>query len=210
MFSSLFGTTSSGETTPISTRPVTPVADSMEDVARDDLARILVKRSTLSKIFPGLTAELTQAISEQIKVGRSYPDAHPDSVLINMASHPCVISWVQNALAEIGDSTGYLAESRRQGIINGVALVLAQGFDKVQEPNPKKRPFFQRDATGKIVGILNTEEGMPNARFAQCHALLKDVPLLGGKRRKTLRKKLNRNVHRLKLMNNKTKSVRRR
>lgn len=210
MFSSLFGTPSSGESSPVSTRPMTPVENNMEDIARDDLARILVKRSTLSKIFPELAAELTQAISEQIKVGRTYPDAHPDSVLINMASHPCVISWTQNALAEIGDSAGYLAESRRQGIINGVALVLAQGFDKVQEPNPKKRPFFQRDATGKIVGILNTEEGMPNARFAQCHALLKTTPLLGGKRRKTLRKKLNRNVHRLKLMNNKTKSVRRR
>jgi hypothetical protein len=209
MFSSLFGT-SSGESSPVSTRPMTPVANNMDDIAREDLARILVKRSSLSKIFPELTPELLQALPEQIKLGRTYPDPHPDSVLINMASHPCVINWTQNALAEIGDSTGYLAESRRQSIINGVALVLAQGFDKVQEPNPRKRPFFQRDPTGKIIGILNTEQGMPNARFAQCHELLKTTPLLGGKRRKTLRKKLNRNVHRLKLVHNKTKSVRRR
>jgi len=199
---SFFTPSASPSTTPVSTPRPGSVAtvgrspsgsfDEANLSARLDLAGLLLKRSSIAKIFPEYVPELQKATAEQILQAHAYPGFHPDSILIGLASHPCVVSWVQNALATIPEiPPGEAGEAKKAGIINGVALILAQGFDKVQEPNPK-RPFFQRDASGKIIGILNTEAGMPNARFAECHAILATTPLFGGRRRKTLKKKAGR------------------
>ena len=170
---------------------VTPPAKKVNlDMNRKlDLAGLLIKKSTLLKIFPEYTNKLKSVVADELVSAGGYPDSHTDQELLSMASHPCVIGWVQRALADYDGRTNKTPQSERS-TLQGIAIVLAHGFDKVQEPNPKKKPFFKRDQTGKIIGIVDTETGMPNARFKDCDIALQKNPLLGGKRRKTPRSKV--------------------
>jgi len=191
---------------------VTPPAKRVNlDTSRKlDLAGLLIRKSTLLKIFPKYADNLKPIVANELTDAGGFPDSHTDQELLSMSSHPCVIGWVQRALAEYDARPNKDADSETS-VLRGIAIVLAHGFDKVQESNPKKKPFFKRDQTGKIVGILDTEPGMPNARFKDCDLALQGTPLLGGKRRKTLkskhtkqktlRRKRHTNMHRLKLMN---------
>jgi hypothetical protein len=190
MIASIFGRPKAYSNSSDSSEPITPPAKRFNlDTSRKlDLAGLLIKKSTLSKIFPEYASRLKMIVADELTAAGGFPDSHTDQELLSMSSHPCVTAWVQRALAEYDGRMNKTPESETS-TLQGIAIVLAHGFDKVQEPNPKKRPFFKRDQTGKIVGILNTEPGMPNARFKDCDMALKGIPLLGGKRHKTLKSK---------------------
>lgn len=177
--------------------PISPTVDNPDM----KLAEELVGKSSIAKILPEYRNDVILALLQQLPVARDYPGAHTDEELIKMAGHPCVIVWIQTAIAVFEEEKSMeIKEHKKSGVINGVALVLAQGFDKVQEPNPK-RPFFERDASGRIIGILNTKPGQPNARFSGCNQALQRIPLMGGKRRKTKKqqKKKRKTLRRRKL-----------
>lgn len=148
------------------------------------LASLLVDKSKAVKLYPQYREPLIEAVMEQLPSARALPGAHTDSELITIAKHTCTIDWVQKAI-ELFDRTSQSSISQlppddaREFIktkMAGVALVLAQGFDKVEE---KK---FIRDASGKIIGI-------DDERQPECNRALQSGELIGGKRKKRQTKK---------------------
>lgn len=140
---------------------------------------------------PQYRAEMTKYVVDAILSGRQLKVRNTDAQLYNtLAGHTCVKDWVKKAFAQYEKDTSGVDEEtktiKRQTLMHGIAILLGEGFNIVQEPNPSKKPFFERDAQGKIIGILNTGVGQPNARFSECDkAIRAGESLLGGKRRKT-------------------------
>ena len=157
---------------------------------------------------PGYREEMVQPLIDAILSGRQQKVRNTDSDLFNsLAGHTCVKDWVKKAFETYENDTRDLdAEMKavkRNTLIQGISILLGEGFNILQEPNPKKKQFFERDADGKIVGILDTAEGQPNARFSECDKAIRSGEKLleGGKRRRTRknrrqsRKTLRRKLH---------------
>lgn len=140
---------------------------------------------------PEYRAEMLKYVIDAILSGRQLKIRNTDAQLYNtLAGHTCVKDWVKKAFMQYEkDTNGMDAETKaikRQTLMHGIAILLGEGFNIVQEPNPSKKQFFERDAQGKIIGILDTGVGQPNARFSECDkAIRSGESLLGGKRRKT-------------------------
>jgi hypothetical protein len=173
--------------------PLSPTVDNPDMKLAEDLVRE-------AQICIDYKKDVILALPEQLREARDFykEHAHTNEELIKMAGHACVTVWIQGALADLGCTTGRdmsaegkkAEESKKFGVITGIARLLASGFDKMQEPNPK-RPFFVREAgSGKIIGIHDTGIGQPNDRYKVCHAVLKaGDSLMGGKRKKTKKNK---------------------
>lgn len=162
-------------------RSSTPLADPAYG-----LATLLVDKSKVVKLYPQYRDDLIHAVFEEIPNARSKPGAHTDSELIQLAKHTCTIDWIQKAIeilhAKIETVISQLPPDDARDFIktqlSGIAVVLAQGFDKVEE---KK---FIRDSSGKIIGITDP-------RQSECDKALKSGETLGGRRkRKQTKKKL--------------------
>lgn len=144
-----------------------------------------------SGVPPQYREEMRQYVIDSILNGRKLKIHNTDAQLFNtLAGHTCVKDWVKKAFEQYEKDTSSMDEDmrkmKRTSLLQTMAVILGEGFNLVQEPNPTKKPFFERDAAGKIVGILNAEPGQPNARFAECDkAIRSGESLLGGKRRKT-------------------------
>jgi hypothetical protein len=136
--------------------------------------------------------EMVQPVIDAILSGREQKVRNTDSALFNtLAGHTCVKDWVKKAFETYENDTrdldAEMKSVKRSTLIQGIAILLGEGFNILQEPNPKKKQFFERDADGKIVGILNTAEGEPNARFSECDKAIRSGEKLleGGTRRRT-------------------------
>lgn len=176
-------------------RPVSPPETIKKDEAVTTIAQTQGLADGLmrkSGVPPQYREEMRQYVVDAILDGRKLTVRNTDQQLFNMlAGHTCVKDWVKKAFEEYEKDTRTLDEEskkiKRQTLMHGIAILLGEGFNIVQEPNPTKKPFFERDAEGKIIGILNTAPGQPNARFAECDNAIRagEALLLGGKRRRT-------------------------
>lgn len=159
-----------------------------------ELAEELVKKAQICSQYK---KDVILALPEQLRDAREVykVHAHTNEELIKMAGHPCVTVWIQGALADIeniGRETSVEAkEKKKSGVITGIAMLLASGFDKMVEQPGSKKPFFEREAgSGKIIGIHDTGSGQPNDRYKVCNAVLRVGDyLMGGKRKKTKKNK---------------------
>jgi hypothetical protein len=138
--------------------------------------------------------EMVEPVVDAILFGRQQKIRNKDSDLFNtLAGHTCVKDWVKKAFETYENDTRELdaemKDVKRKTLIQGISILLGEGFNILQEPNPSKKQFFERDSDGKIIGILNTAEGQPNARFSECDKAIRSGEKLleGGKRRKTRR-----------------------
>lgn len=189
-FGSFFGDQSRPTTPP--KVPVTP------SVYSDPRYGLMIKLLQNAQVI-GYDKILVPFMYEQYELAHGYSDYHPDDQLLRTARHTCTRVWVKQALQdlEVGNaqkrSKGYSEEDielSSKGALTGIALVLVQGFDKVQSAK------LTKDASGKYVGTTD-------ARFPECDAALKGNEVLGGKSKrrrnrkkaKTLRRKRNRNMH---------------
>ena len=186
------------------------------------LVQGIMKRA---QVPPNYRDQLAPYITKHLLEGRMLPvdEQNTDAVLLNsLSGHTCVKTWVRKAFedyeANIARYTpDEIAAGRQEqalkGTLDGMGLMLGQGFNYFQEP-PKTTKFFERDASGKIIGI-NGMDKPKNQRFAECDAALRageellpspvpaSVPAAGKRRtrkkahpkRKTLRRKVNRNMH---------------
>lgn len=177
-------------------RPVPPPETIKKDEAVTTIAQTQGLADGLmrkSGVPPQYREEMRQYVVDAILDGRKLTVRNTDQQLFNMlAGHTCVKDWVKKAFEEYEKNTSALDEDtktiKRKTLFNGIAILLGEGFNIVQEPNPNtKKPFFERDSQGKIIGILNTAPGQPNARFAECDKAIRagEPLLLGGKRRRT-------------------------
>lgn len=137
---------------------------------------------------------LRPVLSKKIIEGRAEKIHNTDAQLFNiLAGHTCVKDWVAKGFAEFEKQTEALKEypelvdTKRTIFLDNIATILGIGFNLVQEPTPKK-PFFERDADGKIVGILNAVPGQANFRFKECDAAIRKGEVLGGRRKRKTRK----------------------
>ena len=201
-FSGLFGSPS-----PPATRSPSPaISREVSQTADDILEQVGV---IPPQFIDGIRTELIKVLSS--------PNHRPFPELIVRAGTPCVreylndsftlllsqIASAEKALSQFKpgpDRDDFLANTafQQNAYFGSIAQLLGQGFEVALKPN------LIFDAAGNPTGIREKDRG----RFPGCHAYL--IGRLGGKRRRTLRKKLKRNVHRFKLMHQKTKSVRRR
>jgi hypothetical protein len=194
------------------------------------LVEQLMKRSGVPQKY---RAQLAPYITKHLLIGRGLPadQQNTDAVLMNsLSSHTCVKTWVRKAFELYEQKVKDMTDEERksggekrllEGTFEGVGVMLGQGFNFVQEPNRRKRPFFQRNSEGRIVGILNMDRG-ENQRFAECDTSLRageellpvikkldptpalPVPTAGKRRtrkkhssnKKTSRRKRHTNVHR--------------
>ena len=214
---------------PLRTPAANPLNNTKMTISQaQGLVEQLMKRSGVPQKY---RAELAPYITKHLLVGRGMPanEQNTDAVLMNsLSSHTCVKTWVRKAFEEYeGRIATYkpdeIAMGRQtealKGTLDGMGLMLGQGFNYFQEP-PGTTKFFERDASGKIVGIKNMDKPK-NQRFAECDAALRageqllpvtkkldPVPALpvptAGKRRtrkknsskkKTLRRKRHANMH---------------
>lgn len=128
-------------------------------------------------------SQLAPYIEKHLLVGRALPpnQKNTDEILINsLAGHTCVRTWVRKAFEDYENSVAKytpdeIAAGREklalEGTLDGMGLILGQGFNYVQEP-PGKTNFFERDSSGKIIGILNMDKAK-NQRFKECDAALR-------------------------------------
>lgn len=178
-------------------RPVTPAdpLPSTEKVSTrgetEGMARGIIRKAGVPLVYRD---EMVNPVVDAILSGRQQKIRNKDSDLFNtLAGHTCVKDWVKKAFETYENDTRDLdtemKDIKRKTLIQGISILLGEGFNILQEPNPSKKPFFERDAEGKIVGILNTAEGQPNARFSECDKAIRSGEKLleGGKRRKTRR-----------------------
>ena len=162
--------------------------DSKERLQAQGMAVGIMRKSGVP---PEYRAEMLNMLIDSILYGRKQKYHNTDEQLYNeLAGHTCVKDWVRKAFAQYEMDTRAVDEEtkqiKRNSLIHGIAILLGEGFNIVQEPNPAKKQFFERDSAGKIVGILDTKQGQPNARFSECDKAIRqgDKLLLGGKRRK--------------------------
>lgn len=155
----------------------------------EGMARGIIRKAGVPLAY---REEMVKPVIDSILSGREQKLRNKDSDLFNtLAGHTCVKDWVAKAFEQYEkDSSALDAEMKdikRKTLIQGIAILLGEGFNILQEPNPKKKQFFERDAEGKIVGILETAEGQPNARFSECDKAIRSGEKLleGGKRRRT-------------------------
>jgi len=146
------------------------------------LVEQLMKRSGVPQKY---RPELAPYITKHLLVGRGMPldQQNSDAVLMNsLSSHTCVKTWVKKAFELYEQKVTDMTDEERksgaekrllEGTFEGIRLMLGQGFNFVQEPNRVKRPFFERNSEGRIVGILNMDKG-ENQRFKECDAALRD------------------------------------
>lgn len=175
-------------------KPITPpeVIPAEEKVSTqsetEGLARGLMRKAGVP---PQYRDEMVKYVVDAILSGRQLKIRNTDAQLYNtLAGHTCVKDWVKKAFEQYEKDTAAVDEEtkkiKRQTLMHGISILLGEGFNIVQEPNPTKKPFFERDAEGKIIGILNTAPGQPNARFTECDkAIRSGETLLGGKRHTT-------------------------
>ncbi len=152
--------------------------------------------------------DLAPYITDSLLKGRALPanEHNTDAVLMNsLAGHTCVKTWVRKAFEDLKTRLSTMkpdeiaqgrGDAAMKGTLEGMGLMLGQGFNFFQEA-PGTTKFFERDQSGKIIGIANMDKPK-NQRFAECDAALrKGETLLGGTRRtrrlrrkkKTLRRK---------------------
>jgi len=191
---SLFGTLFGDQSRP-TTPPKVPITSSLSADPRYGLMLKLLQNAQII----GYDKILIPFMYEQYDLAHGYTNYHPDDQLLRTAKHTCTRAWVKQALQDldVGNaqkrSKGYSEEDitlSSKGVLVGIALVLVQGFDKVQSAK------LTRDLTGRYTGTTDQ-------RFPQCDAALKSGEQLGGKskrrrfrkKNKTLRRKRNRNVH---------------
>ena len=174
---------------PVSPPAVLPATETVSTQSQTEgLARGLMRKAGVP---PQYRDEMVKYVVDAILSGRQLKVRNTDAQLYNtLAGHTCVKDWVKKAFEQYEKDTSGVDEEtkkiKRETLMHGIAILLGEGFNIVQEPNPTKKPFFERDAQGKIVGILNTGVGQPNARFAECDkAIRAGEYLLGGRRRKT-------------------------
>lgn len=155
----------------------------------EGMARGIIRKAGVP---PAYREEMVQPVIDAILSGREQKVRNTDSALFNtLAGHTCVKDWVKKAFetyeTDTRDLDAEMKSVKRSTLIQGIAILLGEGFNILQEPNPKKKQFFERDAEGKIVGILNTAEGQPNARFSECDKAIRSGEKLleGGRRRRT-------------------------
>lgn len=157
----------------------------------EGMARGIIRKAGVPLVYRD---EMVGPVVDAILSGRQQTIRNKDSDLFNtLAGHTCVKDWVKKAFETYENDTRNLDKEmkdiKRKTLIQGISILLGEGFNILQEPNPSKKQFFERDAEGKIVGILNTGEGQPNARFSECDKAIRSGEKLleGGKRRKTRR-----------------------
>jgi hypothetical protein len=210
-------------TLPLRTPAEDPLAKQQMTISQaSGLVQGIMKRAQVPQKYRD---ELAPYITKHLLEGRMLPadEQNTDAILLNsLSGHTCVKTWVRKAFedyeANIARYTpDEIAAGRQEqalkGTLDGMGLMLGQGFNYFQEP-PKTTKFFERDASGKIIGI-NGMDKPKNQRFAECDAALRageellpsptPTPVLAaGKRRtrkkshpkrKSLRRKVNRNVH---------------
>jgi hypothetical protein len=173
---------------PIAVSPKT-VDNSESEVS--GLADGIMRKSGVPQSY---RAALRPVLSKKIIEGRSEKIRNTDAQLFNiLAGHTCVKDWIAKGFSEFEKQMEplkehpELGEMKRTIFLDNIATILGIGFNLVQEPNPKK-PFFERDAEGKIVGILNAVPGQANFRFKECDAAIRSGETLGGRRQRKTRK----------------------
>lgn len=159
----------------------------------EGMARGIMRKAGVPPLY---REEMLQPLIDSILSGREQKIRNTDSDLFNtLAGHTCVKDWVKKAFEEYEKDTrdldAEMKDVKRSTLIQGISILLGEGFNILQEPNPKKKQFFERDADGKIVGILDTAEGQPNARFSECDKAIRSGEKLleGGRRRKTQKRR---------------------
>jgi hypothetical protein len=204
---------------------------SLRKPAEDPLAKQQMTISQASGLVQGIMRraqvpdkyrdELAPYITKHLLEGRMLPadEQNTDAILLNsLSGHTCVRTWVRKAFEDYETNIASykpdeIAAGRQEqalkGTLDGMGLMLGQGFNYFQEP-PKTTKFFERDVSGKIIGI-NGMDKPKNQRFKECDAALRageellpaPVPAAGKRRtrkkahpkRKTLRRKVHRNMH---------------
>lgn len=174
---------------PVSPPTVLPEKETVSTQATTEgLARGLMRKAGVP---PQYRDEMVKYVVDAILSGRQLKVRNTDAQLYNtLAGHTCVKDWVKKAFEQYEKDTSSVDEEtktiKRQTLMHGIAILLGEGFNIVQEPNPSKKQFFERNAEGKIIGILDTGVGQPNARFAECDkAIRAGETLLGGRKHKT-------------------------
>jgi hypothetical protein len=159
---------------------------------------------------PEYRTDLAPYITDSLLKGRALPanEQNTDAILMNsLAGHTCVRTWVRKAFEDLKTRMASMkpdeiaqgrGDAAMKGTLEGMGLMLGQGFNYFQEP-PGTNKFFERDANGKIIGIANMDKSK-NQRFKECdEALRKGETLLGGRRRKTRRQRRKKRTSRRKL-----------
>jgi hypothetical protein len=113
--------------------------------------------------------QLGPFVTDSVLKGRMLPpnEHNSDAILMNsLAGHTCVKTWVRKAFEDLkirmaSMKPDEIAQGRgdaaMKGTLEGMGLMLGQGFNYFQEAPGTKYPFFERDSTGKIVGIANMD-----------------------------------------------------
>ena len=160
------------------------------------LVQQIMKRAEVPQEYRG---QLAPFVTDSVLKGRMLPpnEQNSDAILMNsLAGHTCVKTWVRKAFEDLKTRMASMkpdeiaqgrGDAAMKGTLEGMGLMLGQGFNYFQEAPGTKYPFFERDSTGKIVGIANMDKPK-NQRFVECDAALRrGETLLGGKRRRTRR-----------------------
>ena len=171
--------------------PISPTVspEELREISQaQGLVELLMKRSQVPEIY---RAELAPYIAKHLLDGRKMPpdQQNTDAVLISLSSHTCVKTWIRKAFEDYEKKIKNYTKEEQQfgrkaealnGTLDGIGMVLGQGFNYFQEP-PGTTKFFKRDPSGKIIGIVDEK----NQRFKECHhALTPPLPDDGKGRRK--------------------------
>jgi len=199
---------------PLRTPSEKPLASRQLTISQaQGLVQQIMKRAEVPQEY---RRQLGPFVTDSVLKGRMLPpnEHNSDAILMNsLAGHTCVKTWVRKAFEDLkirmaSMKPDEIAQGRgdaaMKGTLEGMGLMLGQGFNYFQEAPGTKYPFFERDSTGKIVGIANMDKPK-NQRFVECDAALRrGETLLGGRRRRTRRhrrkkrtsrRKLHRNMH---------------